>query len=270
MILITGGTGYIGAHIAMAIKKDVVVFDWEENNNTVLAENGITNYYGDCTNYTDVNRVFKTYNITHVIHLAGYKEVGESVKNPVDYFYNNIVGLTTLLKIAKERKVQNFIFSSTCAVYGDCEGGDEQTPYNPKSPYALSKKICEEILINSGINYVILRYFNPIGERDGIRDFSVDSIQNKMKQTPFYIYGGDYDTPDGTPLRDYIDIEDLTKAHIQALKWNNEIVNIGSGKPKSVMEMVMGRNIKYEIIGRRNGDVGKMWANTDKWKNLCE
>lgn len=271
MILITGGTGYIGSHIALALKnagRDIIVYDWGKNNEYVLRNHGIITIYGDCADKGDMNRVFQNCGIKHIIHLAGYKDVGESVKKPNKYFHNNINATTTVLKVAKEHYVNNIIFSSTCAVYGDCEGGDEQTPYNPKSPYALSKKICEEIIINSGMNYSILRYFNPIGEHNGLRDFSVDSIQNKLKQSPFYIYGNDYDTPDGTAIRDYIDIDKLVDAHIQALNWENQIVNIGSGEPKSVLEMAKDAGAKYEFAGRRDGDIAKIWANIEKWKKL--
>lgn len=274
MILITGGNGYIGGHLAMHllnIKKDFVILDWDENNKKVLEDAGAIIAQGDCTEHDDVMRVFEKYKIGSVIHLAAFKDVGASVKAPLGFYYNNINSLTTVLLAMKTHNIDKIVFSSTCAVYGECEGGDEATPYNPKSPYALSKKICEEILIGSEMDYSILRYFNPVGEYHGLRDFSFDSLQNKMKLGSaggFHIYGNDYDTPDGTPVRDFIDIDDLIRAHLMALGWKREIVNIGTGQPQSVLSVVKKNGIPYQFAPRRSGDIAKIWANVDKWNKL--
>lgn len=273
MILITGGAGYIGAHLAYHLRflgKKFVVMDWAKDvsNTAKLEEYGIEVVEGDCTEFDDVMTVFEKYKILSVVHMAGYKDVGGSVGNPIGYFYNNVNSLSTVLLAMEVSGVKKIVFSSSCSVYGECEGGDETTPYNPKSPYALSKKICEELIINSGMDYSILRYFNPIGEYYGFKDFSEDSLQNKMKRVPFHIYGNDYNTADGSPVRDFINVDDLARAHVAALHWKNEIVNIGTGQPQSVLSVATRNAIKYEFAPRRPGDIGKIWANVDKWNAL--
>lgn len=267
MILITGGNGYIGSHIAINMQK-VVIVDNNVGNWKKLSDTQ-ANLNFDICNLDDLEKVFKKFHITAVIHLAALKEVGESVTNPIKYLHNNINSTTNILLCMKKYGVRKIVFSSSCSVYGDCEGCNEDTPYSPQSPYALSKQICEQLIIASGLDFSILRYFNPMGEEHGLRDFSADSLQNKLKQDPFFIYGMDYDTPDGSPMRDFIDIKELADIHIKALKWSNEIVNIGTGEPKSVLEVAKQHNVTYLVAERRPGDIAKVWADTTKYKALC-
>ncbi|MBN2167335.1 MAG: UDP-glucose 4-epimerase GalE [Marinilabiliaceae bacterium] len=305
-ILVTGGAGYIGSHTVVELQNagfDVVVVDDLSNSSIEVLDNiaKITDKRPvfEQFNLADRNLTasfFKKYpNIEAIIHFAAFKAVGESVQKPLEYYRNNLVSLMNLLEEMKSNDVKHMVFSSSCTVYGqpDVLPVTEQTPRKPaESPYGNTKAICEDMMrdycaTNSSINCIALRYFNPIGAHPTalIGELPVGVPGNLV---PFVtqtaagirevlsIFGDDYDTPDGTAIRDYINVVDLSKAHVVAIerllngkqKSNYEFFNIGTGNGLSVMELVQtfikvtGVNLKYKVVGRRAGDIEKIWADT--------
>ena len=254
-------------------------------------------YEADCCKTEDVKRIFKKHRIDGVIHFAAYKAVGESVEKPLLYYYNNITSFLTLLEVMLEYGGGNVVFSSSATVYGqpDILPVTEDTPRGlATNPYGHTKQICEDILVNAvkahpEIQGIILRYFNPIGAHPsaligelprGIPNNLVPFITQTAAgiRKELQIFGNDYPTPDGTALRDYIDVTDLSRAHVHALKKLEdkrsdgmcEVFNVGTGKPLSVMELVhkfMEVNkvkVPYRITKRREGDVTEVWADTSR------
>lgn len=304
--LLTGGTGYIGSHTAVELINSgykVVITD-NLSNSSVDSLNGIQKITGikpdfvkaDCSDYKEMEALFNRYSgFKSIIHFAALKAVGESVEKPLEYYRNNLVSLINLLWLIKKEGGGNFVFSSSCTVYGqpDVLPVTEQSPYKPAtSPYGNSKKIAEDILrdtinVNSSIKGIALRYFNPIGAHSSaeigeLPNGKPDNLVPFITQTAIgireklQIFGGDYDSIDGTAIRDYFHVVDLAKAHVLALKrleenrnkTGFEVFNVGAGKGVTVLEIVKafekvsGVKLNYEIIGRRAGDIEKVWADT--------
>lgn len=286
-ILVTGGLGYIGSHICVLLLNlnyNVIVVD-NLSNATYDVYNKIYQITGkyvilytcDITDNNMLKNIFKKNNIDHVIHLAGLKSVNESISDPLTYYHNNVTGTIVLLKVMKKYGVHNIIFSSSATVY---KPGNviltENSPLGPINPYGQTKLMIEQILLDSNINYTILRYFNPIGHHQSklIGNFTGNNIIPKIydaikNNQPLYIYGNDYNTPDGTCLRDYIHVMDLADAHIYFL--NNiikGIYNVGTGVGTSVLELVTKLNIPYIFAPKREGDTPMLVCSIDKITKL--
>lgn len=264
MILITGGLGYIGSHIAVELLKldyDVVIIDKVNNQQILTTIKTLSDkfvYYECCDllNYEQLNKIFGWYNITNVIHLAASKSVPESLRYPLSYYENNVMATLNLLKCMKKYNVNNLIFSSTAAVY---ESSDkllnENSSIKPLSPYGKSKWMVEQILVDmcksdQNFNCTVLRYFNPVGNLKGLRfdgDNVIPCMVKAMRQNTFFtIYGHDYNTIDGTAVRDYICIFDVVDAHIKVLNLTSfNLYNIGTSKGTSVLQLVNLFNTYY-------------------------
>ncbi|MCL9804796.1 UDP-glucose 4-epimerase GalE [Flavobacterium amniphilum] len=306
-ILVTGGLGFIGSHTVVELQNEgfeVVVID-NLSNSSIDVLDGIQKITGkkpffenlDLKNKVSVQDFFdKHTDVTHVIHFAASKAVGESVGNPLLYYENNINTLVYLLQELEKKTEANFIFSSSCTVYGQADDMPitEKASVKPAfSPYGNTKQIGEEIVWDvsavSGINAVLLRYFNPIGAHPSaeIGELPLGVPQNLVPfitqtaiglRQELSVFGDDYPTPDGTAVRDYIHVVDLAKAHVLALKRliekknkdKVEVFNIGTGKGSSVLEVIKAfekvseQKLAYKIVGRRDGDVTEVYANTDK------
>jgi UDP-glucose 4-epimerase len=300
-ILVTGGAGYIGSHTLVELHnsgyRPIIV---DNLSNTTLdnikgaeeiIKNKITFYELDCTDKNQMNELFKLEsNMEAVIHFAAYKAVEESVREPKKYYDNNIGSLEVLLKIMKKYDVNNIIFSSSCTVYGspDILPVSELAPFKQaESPYGATKQLCEKLIDEVDLNSISLRYFNPVGSHETclIGDCSADRPNNLVpiicevasgKRDSMQIFGKDYNTIDGTCVRDYIHVVDLAKAHVAAL---NHIINckkiktafnIGVGKGISVQEVVDSfekvndLKISYKIGPRRAGDVEEIYSDNSK------
>lgn len=309
-ILVTGGTGYIGSHTVVELMQkgyDVVIVDNLSNSNQAVLD-GITAIVGstpdfvqaDCCDQTAMDSLFAQYkDIEGVIHFAASKAVGESVEQPLMYYRNNLMSLVTVLEVMKKHHVKNIVFSSSCTVYGQPDAEhlpvDETAPIQKAlSPYGNTKQINEEIIsdqahADSSLHATILRYFNPIGAHPSAM---IGELPNGVPQNllPFVtqtaaglraelkVFGDDYNTPDGSCIRDYIYVVDLAKAHVKAVERmlaglpteQVEVFNLGTGRGLSVLEIlrtfiqVTGVNIPYQIVGRREGDIEQVWAKPDK------
>ncbi len=303
-ILVTGGTGYIGSHTVVELQKvgfDVIIVD-NLSNSSIDVLNGIEKITGirpafeniDCVDYVSMDRMFEKYKgIDAIIHFAASKAVGESVEKPLLYYRNNLVSLINLLQLMPTHKVKNFVFSSSCTVYGqpDVLPVTESAPIKPAlSPYGNTKQISEEIIrdtihANPCYQSTILRYFNPIGAHpsgeigelpsgvpNNLLPFVTQTARGLRKQ--LLVFGDDYNTPDGSCVRDYINVVDLAKAHVIAVqrmlnkraKSHVETFNLGTGRGLSVLEIIKtfekvnGVSIPYKIVDRREGDIEKVWA----------
>ena len=303
-ILVTGGTGYIGSHTTVELQNagyDVVIIDNLSNSNESVLDGiesitGIRPAFvkGDCTDIETLRRLFRENpGISGIINFAASKAVGESVHKPLLYYRNNLNTLINLLECMPEYGVKGIVFSSSCTVYGepDMNPIDETAPIKPAtSPYGNTKQISEEIItdyVASGapVKSIILRYFNPIGAHPSakIGELPVGVPQNLvpyLTQTAagirkeLTVFGDDYDTPDGSCIRDYIDVVDLAKAHVTAMKRMLdgedtdaiEIFNLGTGRGLSVLELInafeksTGVKVPHHIGQRREGDIEKIWA----------
>ena len=303
-ILVTGGTGYIGSHTVVELQNkgfDVVIVDNLSNSNIDVL-NGIEKITGirpafenvDCVDYVSMDRMFEKYdNIEAIIHFAAYKAVGESVQKPLLYYRNNLVSLINLLQLMPIHKVKNIVFSSSCTVYGqpDILPVTEDAPIKPAlSPYGNTKQICEEIIrdtiyANHCYQSIILRYFNPIGAHpsaeigelpngipNNLLPFVTQTALGIRKQ--LMVFGDDYNTPDGSCIRDYIHVVDLARAHVIAVqrmlgkqtKNDVETFNLGTGRGLSVLEIIKtfekvnSVEVPFKIVARREGDIEKVWA----------
>lgn len=309
-VLISGGAGYIGSHTAVELLNagyDVVIID-NLYNSEIEAIDGIIKICGkevafeqvDTCDKSALRKVFEKYSFDSVIHFAAYKAVGESMAEPLMYYQNNLVSFMNILEFMKEFKRHNILFSSSATVYGEAKQlpVTESTPRQPAtSPYGNTKQIAEDILRDCCHAYndmygVALRYFNPIGAHPsaligelprGVPNNLVPFITQTAAgiRKELSVFGNDYDTPDGTCLRDYIDVVDLAKAHVATINRMTgnkmsekyEIFNIGTGKPISVLELIKTfekvNNIKlpYKITSRRPGDVTAVWADTSLANN---
>jgi UDP-glucose 4-epimerase len=307
-ILVTGGTGYIGSHTTVELQNagyDVIIIDNLSNSNIgvldgIEAITGVrpTFVEGDCTDMATMRRLFdENPGIKGIINFAASKAVGESVHKPLLYYRNNLNTLMNLLECMPEYGVKGIVFSSSCTVYGepDVNPIDETAPIKPAtSPYGNTKQISEEIItdyIASGtpIKSIILRYFNPIGAHESakIGELPVGVPQNLVPyltqaaagiRGELTVFGDDYNTPDGSCIRDYIDVVDLAKAHVIAMKRMLdkadteaiEIFNLGTGRGVSVLELInafekaTSVKVPYKIGARREGDIEKIWAEPTK------
>ncbi len=300
MILVTGGAGYIGSHAVINLVEegfDVLIFDNLETGHIEIVEElkwispKVEFVQGDLKNFQEINVVFQQHKIDAVMHFAANSLVEESVKNPEQYYYNNVFGSLNLFRAMLENGVKKIIFSSTCATYGDPVylPIDEKHPQNPINPYGQTKLIIEKILKDYDKAYnlksIMLRYFNVIGADKKARvgewhDIETHLVPNILKSEfkkseAFKIFGNDYDTIDGTCVRDYVNVEDLVEAHKKALKLLNktntsDIFNLGTGCGNSVKEVfdqtekVLGRTINCEVFPRRDGDPAKLCADNKK------
>lgn len=307
MILVTGGAGYIGSHTAVELLQagyEVVIADSFINSSDTSLKH-IESISGkkfffeeiDIQSRRKVDALFEKYDFDTVIHFAAFKSVGESVQEPLMYYENNLGSLVSLLRACQKHKVENFIFSSSCTVYGvDAEGEiSESSGTSPcASPYGNTKKISEEIISDfaraNDFKAVILRYFNPIGAHEsGLLGDEPKGVPNNLlpyltrvvdgELEELQVFGGDYDTPDGTCIRDYIHVVDVAIAHVNAIDYLKEldqnqveVINLGTGKGSSVLEVIeafeaaTSLKVKYRIAPRRDGDLPKIYANADKAK----
>jgi len=310
-VLVTGGLGFIGSHTVVELQNegfDVVIIDNLSNSSEKVMD-GIVAISGkkpvfeklDLREKPAVEDFFKRHSdVSGVIHFAASKAVNESVENPLLYYENNINTLVYLLQQLQAKPEAHFIFSSSCTVYGEAEKMPitESAPVQPAlSPYGNTKQIGEEIISEtckvSGINAILLRYFNPIGAHPSaeIGELPIGVPQNLVPfitqtgmglRQQLSVYGDDYPTSDGTCIRDYIHVVDLAKAHVVALqrllnKKNSDKVetfNLGTGTGSSVLEVIQtfekvsGKSLPYQIVGRREGDIISAYANTDKANNV--
>jgi len=303
-ILVTGGTGYIGSHSVIELIKagyEPVIVDNLCNSKKEVLERlkmitgkTIKFYEVDCVDKAALRKVFNKEKITAVIHFAGLKAVGESVQKPLEYYYNNLVSTMNLLDLMSDFRVKNFVFSSSATVYGTPKSVPlfENDPIGgTTNPYGTTKLIIEGILndvynVKKNMNIAILRYFNPIGAHEsGLIGEDPEGLPNNLmpfitqvavgKIEKLKVFGKDYNTIDGTGVRDYIHVVDLAKGHVAALrkletKPGLVVYNLGTGKGTSVLELVhafeKANNVKipYEIVERRPGDIDASFANCDK------
>ena len=311
-ILVTGGTGYIGSHTVVELQNagyEVVIIDNLSNSNIEVLD-GIERITGvrpvfveaDCTDLAALTKLFEDNpGINGIINFAASKAVGESVQKPLLYYYNNLTTLINLLKLMPQYGTKGIVFSSSCTVYGEPDKNpvDETAPIKKAtSPYGNTKQISEEIItdyINSGapIKSIILRYFNPVGAHPSAE---IGELPNGVPQNliPYLtqtaigirkelsVFGNDYNTPDGSCIRDFINVVDLAKAHVTALERmledksdeKLEIFNLGTGVGLSVLELInsferaTGVKVPHKIVGRRSGDIEKVWADPAKANNV--
>ena len=297
-ILVTGGAGYIGSHTVVELVKEgytPIIVDNLCNTSTQNIEgieqiivNKIKWHNTDCTDKAAMDKVFtEEGTIEGTIHFAAYKAVEESVQNPQKYYDNNLGSLEVLLKCMEENNVKNIIFSSSCTVYGmpDILPVDESAPFKKaESPYGETKQICEGMLKEDACNSVALRYFNPIGSHPSalIGDCSADRPSNLVpiitevaigKREKITVFGDDYNTPDGTCIRDYIHVVDLAKSHVKAINFlintpGKHVFNVGTGVGISVLDAIKAfeqtnkLSINYSIGPRRDGDIEQIYANS--------
>ncbi len=309
-ILVTGGTGYIGSHTCVELISsghEVVILDNLYNSSADVIDKieKITGvrpafYQTDILDKEGLEKVFRENEFEAVIHFAGYKAVGESVAIPLTYYENNISGSINLYQLMKKYNVRNLVFSSSATVYGD----DFEVPFKEEyglgtttNPYGTTKKMNEMIITDMDNadperSSVLLRYFNPIGAHSsGLIGEIPNGIPNNLlpyiaqvasgQREYLRIFGNDYDTPDGTGVRDYVHVVDLARAHVKAIEFaakhsGTEVINIGTGKGYSVMQILKayekacGKELPYRIVDRRPGDIAVCYADTEKAKKLLD
>jgi len=301
-VLVTGGAGYIGSHICVELLQagfEVVVVDNLSNSSKVALDrvSQITNkelhfYQIDVQDQKQLTKVFESHSVDTVIHLAGLKAVGESCEKPLQYFQNNLISSMVLVDVMQQYSVNNLVFSSSATVYGDPASVpiDETFPLSVTNPYGRTKLMIEDMLRDisiaptSNLNVVLLRYFNPIGaHQSGLIGEDPNDIPNNLlpyvsqvavgKLNAVSVFGDDYETDDGTGVRDYIHVVDLAKGHLQAMNFLSqssnkcEVFNLGTGQGVSVLHVIeafkqaSGKEIPYQIVSRRSGDVASCYAN---------
>lgn len=307
-IIVTGGAGYIGSHTVVELQQagfDVLIVD-NLSNSSLEVLTGIETITGirpqfenlDCLDYSGLDKMLtKHHGVETIIHFAASKAVGESVEKPLLYYRNNLVSLINILQLMPLHGIENIVFSSSCTVYGQPDElpVSETAPIKAAlSPYGNTKQICEEIIrdtlhANKGLRSILLRYFNPIGAHPSalIGELS-NGVPNNL--VPFItqtaiglrkqlsVFGNDYNTPDGSCIRDYINVVDLAKAHVMAMKRliegkcidRLELFNLGTGQGLSTLEIIKifqkvnKVTVHYKIVDRRDGDIEKVWANSEK------
>lgn len=305
-ILVTGGAGYIGSHTIVELIKSgfepIVIDNLSCSDDSLISgiekitRKKVNFHKGDCRDKDFLTKIFRTQGPVHaVIHFAALKMVGESVSKPLEYHQNNIGSLTTLLEVMREFGTKDFIFSSSCTVYGqpDYIPVNENAPFKrAESPYGATKQICERILEDvsvTGFRVISLRYFNPIGAHPSI-DIGEVPIGTPNNLIPYVtqtaagireklvVFGNDYNTPDGSCIRDYIHVVDVAVAHVKALEYLDsqaseklcEAFNLGTGVGVSVFEVIQKfqqvtkRNLPYSVGARRSGDIEKVYADPQK------
>lgn len=301
MILVTGGAGYIGSHLVMALLEkgeDVIVFDslelgHAETIETLKKYGNLKFVKGNLKNLDDIRGVFLVNKIDSVVHFAAYSQVAESVKNPQKYYYNNVYGTLNLLNAMLEFNVKKIVFSSTAATYGEpvYTPIDENHPQSPINPYGNTKLMVEKIMDDYdkayGLKSVRLRYFNVagadsktrIGEWHEPETHLIPNVLKAKEDKVFKMFGTDYETKDGTCVRDYINVEDLAQAHIKALEYlknggETNFFNLGTTEGNSVREVfeaceaIKGSKIPLEICPRRGGDPAILVADNKKAKEI--
>lgn len=307
MILVTGGSGYIGSHTLIALTDfgyDFVVYDNLCNSSPEslkrvekIINKEILFEEGDIRNKVAMQKLFSKYKIDSVIHFAGLKAVGESVEKPLEYYDNNVKGTLVLLEVMKEYNCKKIVFSSSATVYGDPATTPikENFPLSATNPYGRTKLFIEEILrdvyeSDNDFKIVLLRYFNPVGAHEsGTIGEDPNGIPNNLmpfiaqtavgKRECLNVFGGDYDTHDGTGVRDYIHVVDLALGHVKALGKISDIedvltVNLGTGNGYSVLDVVKAfqkastKEIKYKVVQRRAGDIAKCFADPSYAKEV--
>lgn len=309
-ILVTGGAGYIGSHTVVSLVENgftPIILDDFRNANRVVVD-GLTKILGktpeiiesDVCDDEALRTIFQKYKFKGVIHFAAHKAVGESVLEPLKYYQNNLQGLVNVLSKMIAFNVQNFVFSSSCTVYGEPKGIKEMTEESPKnlpnSPYGWTKWIGEQIIedtfrSNPQLKMMNLRYFNPVGAHKSllIGEFPLGKPNNLLpyitqtaigKLEKLTVFGNDYPTTDGTCIRDYIHVVDLAAAHVKAISFLEsqtgclETINVGTGKGSSVLEIIQafeketGQKLNWAFGPRREGDVTEIFANATKAKNV--
>ena len=306
-ILLTGGTGYIGSHTAVdfvVAGHNVILFDNLSNSSHEvvgrierITNQSITLVKGDIRDTSLLSKTIKEKKVDAVMHFAGLKAVGESVKRPLDYFNNNVGGTISLLEAMQENQVKTLVFSSSATVYGEPQylPIDENHPTSAINPYGRTKLHIEKMLqdvvaSDSSFSVVCLRYFNPAGAHEsGLIGESPDGVPNNLipflsqvaagKHSKVNVFGDDYPTVDGTGVRDYIHVLDLASGHLAALNYLTDkkgwyAINLGTGNGSSVLEMIgqfalsSARSIPYEIVDRRPGDVAACYATAEKAHKL--
>lgn len=303
-VLVTGGAGYIGSHTCVELLTagyEVVVLDnlYNSSEKSIqrvreITGKDLTFYKADLLDRDAVEKIFEREKIDSVIHFAGYKAVGESVRKPIEYYYNNMTGTLILCDVMRKHGVKNIIFSSSATVYGDpvqIPITEECPKGNPTNPYGQTKSMLEQVLMDICTsdpewNVTLLRYFNPIGaHKSGLIGEDPKGIPNNLlpyvaqvaigKLECLGVFGNDYDTVDGTGVRDYIHVVDLARGHVKAIekmgdKKGVHIFNLGTGHGYSVLEVVhafekaCGKTVKYEIKPRREGDIATCYCAPDK------
>src|SRR5699024_3080091 len=305
-ILVTGGAGYIGSHTCLQLLEagqQLVVLDNLSNASLeslrrveALTGQSIPFVEGDIRSAEDLERVFTSYNISAVVHFAGLKAVGESVQQPLHYYDNNVVGTLRLLEAMERHGCRSLVFSSSATVYGDPASVPirEDFPLSATNPYGRSKLMIEDMLrdlyrADERWAIALLRYFNPVGaHKSGRIGESPQGVPNNLlpyiaqvavgQRDKLSVFGGDYPTPDGTGVRDYIHVVDLAQGHVQALDAINQpglfTVNLGTGVGYSVLDMVKafekasGKPVPYEIVARRAGDIAQCYADPAQAERL--
>jgi UDP-glucose 4-epimerase len=298
-MLVTGGAGFIGSHTCVELLltgSDVLVVDNFSNSSpealhavSTVAGRDVTFHQLDLRDHAELDRVFEAHEIESVIHFAAKKAVNESLQIPLEYFDTNIAGTTSLLRCMARHGVRNLVFSSSCSIYGDQYLGPigESASPGPTNPYARSKLICEQILADTCAKYddfavISLRYFNPIGAHpsgvlgesplgvpSNVMPYIMRVAAGRLEQ--LQIFGADYPTPDGSPVRDYIHVMDVAQAHCLALRHLDDgpgmrVLNLGTGVGVSVLELVRavedvcGVVVPYEVVARRAGDAASAVA----------
>lgn len=300
-ILVTGGTGYIGSHTCVELLNNnhsVIIADNLSNSKSNVVDKikkiaGKELYFFqlDVTNKSSLEFIFNNFKIDGIIHFAGYKAISESIERPLDYYYNNILSTILLSQECLKYNVNKFVFSSSATVYGDNTSPlkEDMVLFPTTNPYGETKVVCERILrdtvvVNPSFSVCLLRYFNPVGaHRSGLIGESPNGIPNNLmpiitqvasgKRKSLDIYGSDYDTVDGTGVRDYVHVVDLARGHVAAIeKMNNgvHIYNLGTGKGTSVLQLIQefvfvnGVNIPYQFVEKRRGDIAECYADVKK------
>lgn len=306
-ILVTGGSGFIGSHTCvelLANNYEIIIVDNLSNSKKAAVERiekisskRVTFYEADICDYNAMTAIFSENDISAVIHFAGLKAVGESVQKPLEYYTNNIYGTLVLLRVMRENNCKRIVFSSSATVYGMNNKAPytEDMPTSATNPYGYTKVMIEQILrdcctADKDFSVVALRYFNPIGaHKNGLIGEDPNGIPNNLvpyiaqvaigKLAQLSVFGDDYDTPDGTGVRDYIHVVDLAAGHVCAIDYamkntGFEAVNLGTGNGSSVLEVVAayekacGKPINKRIAPRRSGDIATCYADASKAKNL--
>lgn len=306
-ILVTGGAGFIGSHTCVELLnsgKKIVIMDNFYNSKPealkrikTITGKDFKFYQTDMLDFEGVCKIFSENDIDAVIHFAGYKAVGESVAKPIEYYHNNITGTINILFAMRKFGCKKIVFSSSATVYGMNNEAPykEDMPTSATNPYGQTKVMIEHILSDAAVadkemSVVLLRYFNPIGaHKSGLIGENPNGIPNNLlpyiaqvavgKLEKLNVFGDDYDTPDGTGVRDYIHVVDLAKGHLCALEYamthtGTEAVNLGTGKGSSVMEVLKsfekacGKEIPYVVAPRRSGDIATCYADTTKAKEI--